>query len=146
MRIQDVMTREPRSVTPDTSARDAACLMKEQDVGIIPVVENGSNRLVGVVTDRDLALRVVGEGKDGSTTVRDVMSSGRIVTCRPSEDVDSAMDSMAAEQVRRIPIVDERGTLVGIVAQADVVLKSGNDRKAERTIERISQPNGARSG
>ncbi len=144
MKIQDVMTREPRTVTPETPAREAARLMKDQDVGIIPVVEDGSKRLLGVVTDRDLALRVVGEGLDGQTSVRDVMSSGRITTRRADEDVDCAMDSMALEQVRRIPIVDERGILVGIVAQADVVLKAHNETKAEQTIERISQKNGPR--
>jgi CBS domain-containing protein len=145
MKIQDVMTRDPRSVTPDTPARDAARLMKEQDVGIIPVVEGSSRRLVGVVTDRDLAIRVVGENRNGDTMVRDVMSAGRISTCRPEEEIDAAMDCMANEQVRRIPIVDERGSLVGIVAQADVVLKSGDDRKAEKTIEQISKPSEAHS-
>jgi CBS domain-containing protein len=145
MKIQDVMTRDPRSVTPETSARDAARLMKDEDVGIIPVVEGDSCRLVGVVTDRDLAVRLIAEGRDGETRVGDVMSSGRIATCSPDEDIDAAMETMASEQVRRIPIVDERGSLVGIIAQADVVLKSGNDQKAEDTIERISEPGNNRA-
>ena len=138
MKIQDVMTRNPRSVTAHTTAREAAQLMQTEDVGIVPVVEG--SRLVGVVTDRDLAMRIVAEGRDPSTTVSEVMSSGRIATCRPDEDLDRAMETMATEQVRRIPIVDERGTLVGIVAQADVVRKATNDRKAEKTVERISEP------
>lgn len=138
MKIQDVMTRDPRSVTPQTPAREAAQIMKDEDVGIIPVVEGA--RLVGVVTDRDLALRIVAEGRDASATVRDVMSSGRIATCRPDEDLDRVMETMAKEQVRRIPIVDERGSLVGIVAQADVVRKAKDDQKAEETVERISEP------
>ena len=138
MKIQDIMTRDPRSVSPQTTARDAAQLMKAEDVGIIPVVEG--SRLIGVVTDRDLALRIVAEGRDGNTAVRDVMSSDRIATCRPDEDLDRAMETMSREQVRRIPIVDERGALVGIVAQADVVRKADNDRKAEKTVERISEP------
>ncbi|HYC51018.1 MAG TPA: CBS domain-containing protein [Gemmatimonadaceae bacterium] len=138
MKIQDVMTRDPRSVSPQTTAREAAQLMKAEDVGIVPVVEG--SQLVGVVTDRDLAVRIVAEGRDASTTVRDVMSSNRIATCRPDEDLDRAMETMAKEQVRRIPIVDERGALVGIVAQADVVRKAHNDRKAEETVERISEP------
>ena len=140
MKIQDVMTRDPRSVTPQTSAKEAAQIMKDEDVGIVPVVEGA--RLVGVVTDRDLALRIVAEGRDGSATVRDVMSSGKIATCRPDEDLDRVMETMAKEQVRRIPIVDERGSLVGIVAQADVVRKAQDDRKAEETVERISEPGG----
>lgn len=140
VKVQDVMTREPRSVTPDAPARDAARIMREEDVGIIPVVDG--SRLVGVITDRDLAIRMVADGRDGNTTVREVMSSQRIATCRPDEDLDRVMDTMAREQVRRIPIVDERGSLVGIVAQADVVRKASNDRKAEQTIERISEPGG----
>jgi CBS domain-containing protein len=73
------------------------------------------------------------------------MSSSKLATCRPDEDVDRVMETMASEQLRRIPIVDERGSLVGIVAQADIVRKAGNDRKAEETVERISQPGGDHS-
>ncbi|MNC90470.1 Hypoxic response protein 1 [compost metagenome] len=102
-------------------------------------------RLIGVVTDRDLAVRLVADGRDGNTTVRDVMSSKQIATCRPDEDLDRVMDTMAREQVRRIPIVDERGALVGIVAQADVVRKARDDNKAEETVERISRPGGQHS-
>jgi CBS domain-containing protein len=142
VKVQDVMTRDPRCVTPETSAREAAQVMKDEDVGIVPVVEG--ERLIGVVTDRDLALRVVADGRDSTATVRDVMSSGRIATCRPDEDLDRVMETMAKEQVRRIPIVDERGSLVGIVAQADVVLKAKDDRKAEKTVEQISEPGQSR--
>lgn len=140
MKVQDVMTRDPRSVSPDTPAREAATIMRDEDVGIVPVVEGA--RLIGVVTDRDLAVRLVADGRDGNTTVRDVMSSKQIATCRPDEDLDRVMDTMAREQVRRIPIVDERGSLVGIVAQADVVRKARDDHKSEATVERISQPGG----
>lgn len=145
MKIQEVMTRDPRTVTPETSARDAACIMKDEDVGIIPVIDGESRRLVGVVTDRDLALRIVAEGRNGETRVCDVMSAGKLATCTPDQELDSAMETMASEQVRRIPIVDERGSLVGIVAQADVVRKSGNDKKAEKTVESISEPGGRHS-
>lgn len=143
VKIQDVMTRDPRSVSPDAPARDAARIMREEDVGIVPVVEG--SRLVGVVTDRDIAVRMVADGRDGNTTVREVMSSQTIATCRPDEDLDRVMDTMAREQLRRIPIVDERGSLVGIVAQADIVRKARDDRKAEETVERISQPGGQHS-
>ena len=134
------MTRNPRCVTPETSVREAARIMKDEDVGILPVTEGDSQRLVGVVTDRDIALRIVADGRDANTRVGDVMSSGKIATRRQDEDIDTAMDTMAKEQVRRIPVVDERGSLVGIVAQADIVLKVRNDRKAEHTIEKISEP------
>jgi len=146
MKIQDVMTRDPSCVTPDSPARDAARIMKEEDVGIVPVVDDQSSRkLVGVVTDRDLAIRIVAAERDGTTRVSEVMSEARLATCSPDEDIDEAMDTMAAEQVRRIPIVDERGSLVGIVSQADVVLKTRDDSKAERTVEQISEPGGRHS-
>jgi len=143
MKIQDVMTRDPSCVTPDSPARDAARIMKEEDVGIVPVVDDQSSRkLVGVITDRDLAIRIVAAERDGATRVGEVMSESRLATCSPDEDIDEAMDTMATEQVRRIPIVDERGALVGIVSQADVVLKARDDDKAERTVEQISEPGG----
>jgi CBS domain-containing protein len=144
VKIQDVMTRDPRCVTPANSARAAARIMREENVGIVPVVEEGSGRLVGVVTDRDLALRIVAEERDGSTSVREVMSAD-LTTCAPNDDIEAAMDAMASEQVRRIPIVDERGALVGIVAQADIVRKASDDDKAEETVERISEPGGRHS-
>ena len=139
MKVQDIMTGEPRSLTPDCSVREAAQLMKDINAGVIPIVEADSKKLVGVVTDRDIAIRVVAEGKDADCCISDVMSAGNIATASPSDDVDRVMETMSREQVRRIPIVDERGSLVGIVAQADIVRKA-DDRKAEHTVEEISQP------
>src|SRR5918998_5216486 len=146
MKIQEIMTKDPVIVTPGTTVRDAAKLMQREDTGILPVVESeGTKRLVGVVTDRDIAIRVVAEGRDGNTRVSEVMTSSRLATLRPDADVDEVMDTMADQQVRRVPIVDERGTLVGIVAQADVVRKAKDDSKAERTVEQISEPSGRRA-
>jgi CBS domain-containing protein len=143
MKVQDIMTGEPRSLTPESTAREAAQLMKEMDAGVVPIVESASSRkLVGVVTDRDLAIRLVAEGRDASCPISEVMSAGSLATCGPTDDVDRVMETMSREQVRRIPIVDERGSLVGIVAQADIVRKA-DDKKAERTVEDISEP-GAR--
>jgi CBS domain-containing protein len=146
MKIQDVMTPDPSSVTPDSPVRDAARIMKEEDVGIVPVVDDqSSRRLVGVITDRDLAIRIVAEERGASTRVGDVMTVSELATCAPDEDLDEVMDTMGAEQVRRIPIVDERGALVGIVSQADVVRKARDDSKAEQTVEQISEPGGRHS-
>ncbi len=146
MKIQEIMTRDPATVTPGTTVRDAAKLMQREDTGILPVVESeGTKRLVGVVTDRDIAIRVVAEGRDGNTRVSEVMSTGRLATLRPDADVDDAMETMTDEQVRRVPIVDERGSLVGIVAQADIVRQAKDDKKSERTVERISEPGGRHS-
>ena len=142
MKVQDVMTADPHCVTPDTAARDAARIMKDDNVGVVPVIEGHSSRkLVGIVTDRDIAVRVVAEGRDAGTRVRDVMSH-RPATCTLGENVDEAMSLMAREQVRRIPIVDERGDLIGIVSQADVVRKARQQNRAQDTIERISEPGG----
>ena len=146
MNIEEIMTRDPATVTPGATVRDAAKLMQRENTGILPVVDSeGSKRLVGVVTDRDIAIRIVAEGRDGDTRVSDVMTSSRLATLRPDADVDDVMDTMADQQVRRVPIVDERGTLVGIVAQADVVRKARDDSKAERTVEKISEPSGKRA-
>lgn len=146
MKIQDIMTRDPTCVTPDATVREAAQVMSRENVGIIPVVdERSSRRLVGVVTDRDIAIRCVAEGKDGTCSVRDVMSTDKLATCAEDDDVHSLMEAMRSEKVRRIPIVDERGSLVGIVSQADVVRKAGDGQNAERTVERISEPGGRHS-
>jgi|SRR5512140_471966 CBS domain-containing protein len=146
MRIQDIMTKDPSCVTPDATVREAAQVMSREDVGIVPVVDGQSaKRLVGVVTDRDIAIRCVAEGKDGSCRVRDVMSSDDLATCSESDDVDAVMQAMRTEKVRRIPIVDERGSLVGIVSQADVVRKARDGQSAEKTVERISEPGGRHS-
>jgi CBS domain-containing protein len=100
---------------------------------------------VGVVTDRDIAIRAVAEGRDGGTRVSEVMSTSRLATCTADDDVDDAMQAMAIEQVRRIPIVDERGTLIGIVAQADIVRKAHDAGRAKETVQQISEPSGKHS-
>lgn len=140
MKANEIMTRDPSVVTPETPVQEAARMMKDEDTGILPVVEGvGSRRLLGVVTDRDITIRVVAEGRM-QAHVRDAMTEG-VRTCRPDDDVNDVMQVMAREQVRRVPIVDERGDVVGIVSQADVVLEGDDDRRAEETIERISEPN-----
>jgi CBS domain-containing protein len=147
MKISEIMSKNPRSVSPDTPVSEAARVMKEEDVGLVPVVERVGGaetrgRLVGVVTDRDIAIRHVAEGRAADSPVGDVMSGG-VKTCGPDDSVEDAMALMGREQVRRLPIVDERGSLVGVVAQADLVRMSGKELQAERTVEQISQPGGS---
>jgi CBS domain-containing protein len=140
MKAQDIMAKNPTAVTPDTPIRDAARLMKEENVGMLPVIQDQSSRkLVGVITDRDIVVRAVAEGRE-SATVRDAMTPN-VRTARPDDSAKSVMDIMAKEQVRRVPIVDDTGALVGIVAQADIV-READDERAERTVEKISQPGG----
>jgi CBS domain-containing protein len=146
MKISELMTKNPCTVTPDSPVSEAARLMKEEDVGLVPVIERVGGaetrgRLVGVITDRDIAIRQVAEGRTSDSPVRDVMSSG-VRTAAPDDSVESVMELMGREQVRRIPIVDERGSLVGVVAQADLARKAPNDGRVEKTVEEISQPGG----
>ncbi|HET7373161.1 MAG TPA: CBS domain-containing protein [Gemmatimonadaceae bacterium] len=143
MKIQDIMTRDPSSVTADATVREAAQVMKRENVGIVTVVDGqNERRLVGVVTDRDIAIRCIAEGKDGTCRVRDVMSTDDLATCKVNDDVENVMSAMRSEKVRRIPIVDERGSLVGIVSQADVLLKTRDASRAGETVEQISEPGG----
>ena len=138
MKARDIMTKDPRVVTPETPVQEAARLMKSEDTGVLPVVEAaGSRRLVGMITDRDIAIRVVAEGMS-SAQVRDAMTPNA-KSCRPDDGVKDVLQAMADAQVRRIPIVDDGGMVVGIVSQADVVLEA-DGRKVEKAIEAISQP------
>lgn len=135
--VQEVMTSNPTSVEADRPVVEAARIMKQVGVGIVPIVEG--ERLVGTVTDRDIAVRVVAEGKDPqSVSVREIASTD-LVTVDPQQDLDEALRLMATHQVRRLPVVEEDGKLVGIVAQADVA-REANDKQTGELVEEISQP------
>jgi CBS domain-containing protein len=134
-KIQDLMTKNPRTVTPDATIMEAAKIMRDEDAGVVPIVDG--DQLVAVITDRDIALRAVAEGKDGQTTVRDIASKD-LVTIDPQQDLDEALRLMAQHQVRRLPVVEEDGKLVGIVAQADVA-KAGDDARTGEVVEQISK-------
>lgn len=134
--IQKIMTTNPSTIEPKQSVVEAARIMKQEDAGVVPVTENG--RLTGMVTDRDIAIRVVAEGKDPqSTAVREVASTD-LVTIDPQQDLDEALRLMAKHQVRRLPVVEEDGKLVGIVAQADVARHAAPVRTGE-VVEEISE-------
>ena len=142
MRVKEIMTRDPVSCTPDATARDAAVLMRDNDCGSIPVVENtNSNRLVGTVTDRDLAIRGLAEAKGPDALIRDLMTPDP-VTCVPEDEMENLRQVMVEQLVRRVPVVDENGALVGIVAQADIAREEGaaSDREVGRIVEAISEP------
>ena len=146
MKAQDIMSADPVCVTPQTSIEEAARLMKDHNVGVLPVVtEEGSKQLVGVITDRDIAIRHVAEGHSSPDCPVSEAMSENVKTCRSDTAVEDMMETMGREQIRRIPIVDERGSLVGMVSQADVVLEARNDRKAEQMVENISKPFGKHS-
>jgi CBS domain-containing protein len=135
-RIREIMTSNPSTIEPDKTVVDAARIMKQEDAGVVPVTENG--RLTGMVTDRDIAIRVVAEGKDPqSTPVREVASKD-LVTVDPQQDLDEALRLMAQHQIRRLPVVEEDGKLVGVVAQADVA-RHGDDTKTGQVVQEISE-------
>lgn len=143
MKAQDVMTQNPSCVTPDSPLVEAARLMKDENVGVIPVVDATDSRtLVGILTDRDIAIRAVAEGRDTATTSVGHVMSRNVRSCRPDDSMDEVMELMGSEQIRRVPIVDERGSLVGIVSQADVVLETSDAERSDRVLEEISKPSG----
>jgi CBS domain-containing protein len=134
--IRNVMTPNPTTVEPSSPVVEAARIMRDDDVGPVPVVESG--RLVGMITDRDITIRVVADGKDPqSTTVGEVMSRD-LVTVDQQQSLDEALRLMAEHQVRRVPVVEEDSRLVGIVAQADVA-QQGSDQKTGEVVEQISR-------
>jgi CBS domain-containing protein len=142
-KIAEVMTQRPRAVTAQTSVREAARLMDEEDVGSLPVVDE-AERLIGIVTDRDVAVRVVGRGLDSDTTMVGDVASREVAALTPDHDLDDALRLMAQQQVRRVPIVVRENQLVGMLAQADVA-RDGKDKATGEIVEAISRaPGGPR--
>ena len=135
-RIAELMTENPHSVTPNASVVEAAKILRDDDVGLVPVVER--ERLVGTVTDRDITIRVVAEERDPRSTSVGEIASTDLVTVDPQQDLDEALRLMARHQVRRLPVVEEDGRLVGIVSQADVA-RHGDDGQTGQVVEQISQ-------
>jgi len=134
--VQKLMTSNPCSIDSDKSVAYAAKMMRDEDVGLAPIVEG--NRLVGTVTDRDIAIRVVAEGKDPESTKVTEIASTDVVTVDPQQDLDEALRLMTQHQVRRLPVVEEDGRLVGVIAQADVA-RSADDRRTGEFVEEISK-------
>jgi|SRR5689334_1391288 len=140
MKCSEVMTKDPSCCLRTDAAFDAAQLMKSEDVGPIPVVSDKQTKnLVGIVTDRDLALKVVAEGLDPKQTkIEEIMTTG-VMTCGPDDDVSEVLELMEQHHVRRIPIVDDQDCLVGIIAQADVATRIDEAEKTHEVVEEISK-------
>ena len=141
MKNSDIMTKDLIYSRPSDMVSDVAQLMKDEDIGPVLIVDdsNDGKRLVGIVTDRDLAIKVVGEGRDPQNTrVEDVMTES-LVTVRASDDVQSAMQAMAQNQLRRIPVVDDNGQLVGIISQADVATRLNEPQSTAEVVKEISR-------
>ena len=135
-RIREVMTSNPATVESSSTVVEAARIMKQEDAGVVPVTENG--RLTGMVTDRDIAIRVVAEGMDPQSTVIREVASKDLVTIDPDQDLDEALRLMAKHKVRRLPVVEEDGRLVGVLAQADVA-REGDDTQTGQVVQEISE-------
>jgi CBS domain-containing protein len=137
MQIQDVMTADVSFVKPDTSILEIARKMRDGDIGSTPVVDD--ERLVGMVTDRDIVVRVIAEGGDVRTkTARDAMSPG-VLYCYGDQSVESVLENMGDQQIRRLPVIDRDKRLIGVVSLGDLAL-SGRRKAAGEALQEISQP------
>ena len=136
-KVKDLMSADVKVISPEMTIRDAALQMEQGDFGMLPVGEN--DRMIGAITDRDIAIRGVAKGKDGSTKVRDVMSEG-IAWVFEDESVEDAAKKMSQRQVRRLPVVNRNKRLVGIVALGDFAVQSSEIRPAAEALSEISKP------
>lgn len=138
MKVGDIMTRDPRVVRPDTSVADAAKVMRELDVGSLPVCDG--SRLVGMITDRDITTRSTAEGVDPTQVlVNDVMTP-KIKYCFEDQDIHEVARIMQEDQIRRLPVLDRQKQMVGIVALGDLSVDAGIDTLSGKTLEEISRP------
>src|SRR5439155_11402605 len=128
-RITELMTPNPRTIDQNKPVSDAAKMMRDEDVGLAPIVDG--DRLVGTVTDRDIAIRSGADGKDPQTTKVMEIASRELITIDPQQDLDEAMKLMARHQVRRLPVVEEDGKLIGVVAQADIAKHASGKKTGE---------------
>ena len=145
MKARDLMTPRPHVVLPDEPVLRAAEIMRDHDVGAVPVVDGRESMvLVGVITDRDLTIRHVAAAHHHDCPVREHMSASHLVTVRPGADDDEVMKKMRRYKVRRVMVTDGEGVLLGVVAQADLVREEGEDhpRRVEKVLEAISEPVG----
>ena len=139
-KCSEVMTSKPVCCRPHDTVATAAKYMKVGNVGSIPVVEDEHNmKLVGIVTDRDLALHIVAEGRDAKSTKVGAVMTGNVVTCLADDDIEKALAAMSTHQLRRIPVVDRENKLVGIIAQADVATRVDQPEKTAEMVKEISQ-------
>ena len=139
-KCNEVMTKNPVCGLPNDTVSKVAQLMKSKDFGSVPIIENEqTKKLVGIVTDRDLALKIVAEGRDPKSTKAEDVMTRKVVTCRAEDDLQKALDAMSWNKLRRIPIVDDNNGIVGIIAQADVATRVDQPDKTAAMVRGISQ-------
>ena len=135
-KVRDMMTKNPCAIDAQKPVAYAAQMMRDEGVGLAPIVEG--QKLIGTVTDRDIAIRVVADGKDPQTTTVREIATTRLITIDPEQDIDEAMRLMADHQVRRLPVVEEDGKLAGVVAQADIA-EHASAKDTGKVVEEISR-------
>ena len=142
-KCNEVMTKNPICCLPNDMVAGVAELMKNENIGSIPVIENEqTKKLVGIVTDRDLTLKIVADGLDAKSTKVETVMTRKVVTCHSEDDLQKALDAMAEHQLRRIPVIDHDNKVVGIIAQADVATRVDQPEKTAEMVKEISQANG----
>ena len=139
MRVSEAMTREVRVATPGQTIRDVAKIMAEIDAGSMPVGEN--DKLVGMITDRDIAIRGVAQGKGPDTPVREVMTTEQVLYCYEDDEIDKVAKNMGDEQVRRLPVVNKDKRLVGIVSLGNIVQREA--KSASKAVKGVTKPGGS---
>jgi len=140
-KCRDIMTKDPAFCQASDSATIAAKLMKKHDIGVLPVVANlHGAKLIGIITDRDLALKVVAQSRNAQSTTVDQIMSHPVVTCSPDDDCGKVLNLMEQHQLKRIPAVDNSGRVVGMISQADVALRIPDEAKTAKLVRSIAQP------
>ncbi|MFL7870805.1 MAG: CBS domain-containing protein [Anaerolineales bacterium] len=141
-KCNEVMTKNPVCCLPNDMVAKVAKSMKSKNVGSIPVIDNEKTRkLVGIVTDRDLALKIVAKELDAKSTKVEAVMTRKVVTCSAEDDLQKALDAMSEHQLRRIPVVDNDNKILGIIAQADVATRVDKPKKTAAMVKEISRSN-----
>jgi len=142
-KCKDVMTKDPVSCLTSDSVMKVAQLMSRDNIGSLLVIENEETQtLIGIVTDRDLALKVLSEGRDARSTKVETVMTRNVVTCHPEDGLQKALDAMAQHQLRRMPVVDNDNRILGIIAQADIATRLDQPEKTAEMVKEISQAKG----
>jgi len=141
-KCNEVMTKNPVCCLPSDTVSTVAGLMKSKDIGPIPIIDNEQTRtLVGILTDRDLAVKIVADGRNPKSTKAEEVMTREVVTCHAEDDLQNALDAMSGHKLRRIPVIDNNSRIVGIIAQADVATRVDEPEETAAMVRGISQPN-----